>query len=127
MDNVKKVTSPATTKNDLKSSDYIKKEEKKDSNNGKKFREEFDRVNKERTKHEGNWFEDNYGDTSNDANNKINPSDEYTDSNKSTSTAARQALLERIKINTEIRAIQDDKKIKSAPKLSLKRNTGEAR
>lgn len=125
MDNVKEVTSPSTTKNDLKSKDYVKREEgKKEKNSGKKFREEFERVNRERTKKDGNWFEENY-----DATNKDNETatQQYTDSNISTSVAVRNEFFSRIRVNTEIKVIQDENKSKSQKKLELKRNSGEAR
>ena len=124
MDNVKKVTPPATTKNDLKSSDYVKKEEKKDNNNGKKFREVFNKVHGERTKKDGDWFEDNYNSESNNSDTEKNSIDEYTDSNKSISMAARQALRNRIKVNTEIKILQ---KAKSESSSDLNRDTGKTR
>lgn len=126
MDKVKEVTSPEPTKNDLKSSEYIKRdEEKKDKNSGKKFLETFLNVNKKNDKkqQEGNWYKDNYDTTNNISS---NAKQEYTDSNN-VSVAARNVMFSRIRVNTEIKVLQDENKQKSKKELETKRNKGEAR
>lgn len=124
MDNVKEVTSPSTTKNDLKPKDYVRREDgKKDKNSGKKFREEFERVNKERRCQDGNWFEDNYDTTNTDE----RATQEYNESNRNVGVVARNVFLSKIKVNNEIRVLQEDKKAKEEKKLGLKRNAGDAR
>ena len=56
MDNVEEVTSSATTKNDLKSKEYVKKKEEK---NNPGFLDVFMRQYREDQKRQGNWYDDN--------------------------------------------------------------------